>query len=261
MLLVLCAVAGAYRTPLLAPRQAPLLPAHVLPRCAVSAIAMPCEEQAAAATALDVVVTREASTEELEAVARLQLDVFVPFPEAPVLIPMLAGMFEANQRTVRTGMRKRLCEDIMTRVGKGSDILVAAAPADSVDPLPEDPLLEGTYAETDVRLLGTVDISVQEMELPTHSLSDGLYLSHMAVDPAFRRRGLGRRLLEGAEAAARARAAEGIYLHVERGNAGARALYERCGYVKMPEAVPYTSFTEALKVQHRDVLLYYRKLE
>ena len=206
----------------------------------------------------ETVVLRAAAEEELEAVARLQLDVFVPSLDPPPLLPMLTGIYEANQRSVRAGMRRRLCGDIATRITRGSDILVAAVPAACVSPL----LAEGAYAEADERLLGTVDISSQEVELPTHSLSSGLYISHMAVDPAFRRCGLGRRLLEAAEVAARARGAEGgIYLHVERQNAGARALYEQAGFFRQPETAPFLSFTRALNVQHRDVLLYHKPLE
>ena len=76
----------------------------------------------------------------------------------------------------------------------------------------------------------------------------------MAVDPEFRRHGVGRRLLAAAEAAARARAAGGgIYLHVERTNAGARSLYEQAGYVRLPDTAQHAAFTCALNVQHRDV--------
>lgn len=204
---------------------------------------------------------RVASRNELDLVARLQLDVFVPFPEKPVLLPVLSGLFEANQRSVRVGMRRRLCDDIGTRVDKGSDIIVAAVPAAQVPPPPDSGGLDGSYSESDVRLLGTVDISVQEMDLPTHSLSEGLYLSHMAVDPAFRRQGVGVRLLAAADDAARARRAKGIYLHVERSNAGARALYEQCGYVQLPENAVNLGFTTALKVQHRDVVLLYKEVD
>ena len=144
-------------------------------RASVAAIAVSGPAEAAATCdrpLSETVQLRPAGADELEAVARLQLDVFVPSAEPPPLLPMLSGIYEANQRSVRASMRKRLCSDIATRVAKGSDILVAAAPAEEVAPL----LTEGAYAEADDRFLGTVDVSSQEVELPTHSLSQGLYL-------------------------------------------------------------------------------------
>jgi hypothetical protein len=43
--------------------------------------------------------------------------------------------------------------------------------------------------------------------------------------------------------------------------AGARALYEQCGFVRQPETAPYLTFTRALNVQHRDVLLYHKPID
>jgi ribosomal protein S18 acetylase RimI-like enzyme len=195
----------------------------------------------------DTVSLREACSDELDGVARLQLDVFLPSTPTPTFVPMLSEMMAGNQRAVRAGMRRQLCSDIAVRVSKGSDILVAAVPADGAARQQH----AAVYAEADVRLLGTVDLSSQEVALPTHPLSEGLYLSHMAVDPQFRRHGVGRKLLAAAEAAARARAAGGgIYLHVERTNAGARSLYEQCGFVRLPDTAPHAAFTCALNVQH-----------
>lgn len=240
-------------------RSPPARPRAAAVRASVTAVAG--ERLATGMQMAEGIDVRVASRDELDLVARLQLDVFVPFAQKPVLLPVLNGLFEANQRSVRVGMRRRLCDDIGTRVDKGSDILVAAVAADQAPPLPDQGGLDGFYSEADVRLLGTVDISVQEMDLPTHLLSDGLYLSHMAVDPAFRRLGLGVKLLTAAEDAARSRGAQGIYLHVERSNAGARKLYEQCGYLQRPENAVNLGFTTALKVMHRDVVLLYKEVD
>ena len=115
---------------------------------------------------------RCAATEEVEAVAALQLEVFVPEPEPVVLLPMLQQLFQASQQQQRRGMVLRLASDLRTRVDKGSDLLVAAVQLDP--PLPDEDLASiGQYGEVGVKLLGTVDLSSQELLLPTHSLAGG----------------------------------------------------------------------------------------
>ena len=52
----------------------------------------------------------------------------------------------------------------------------------------------------------------------------------VAVDPDFRGRGIGRRLVLAAEADARRRGCAGVTLEVREDNAAARALYEQMGY-------------------------------
>ena len=52
----------------------------------------------------------------------------------------------------------------------------------------------------------------------------------VAVDPRWRGRGIGRRLVLAAEADARRRGCTGVALEVREDNAGARALYEDLGY-------------------------------
>ena len=112
----------------------------------------------------DTVSLREACSDELDGVARLQLDVFLPSTPTPTFVPMLSEMMAGNQRAVRAGMRRQLGRDIAVRVSKGSDILVAAVPADGVARQQH----AAVYAEADVRLLGTVDLSSQEVAPPTH---------------------------------------------------------------------------------------------
>jgi ribosomal-protein-alanine acetyltransferase len=54
---------------------------------------------------------------------------------------------------------------------------------------------------------------------------------NLAVDPAARRHGVGRRLLEAAVAYCRARGVPLVWLRVRAGNRPARAFYRRCGFV------------------------------
>jgi len=56
------------------------------------------------------------------------------------------------------------------------------------------------------------------------------FLAYMAVEEAYRGRGLGARLLAGLEEEARRRGAPYLALMVTEGNAAAEALYERAGY-------------------------------
>jgi N-acetylglutamate synthase len=55
-------------------------------------------------------------------------------------------------------------------------------------------------------------------------------ITAVEVDPGHRRRGLGRAITGALAAAAVRRGTEGLYLQVEDGNAGARALYRQAGF-------------------------------
>jgi N-acetylglutamate synthase len=63
------------------------------------------------------------------------------------------------------------------------------------------------------------------------SIADGWAgLTAVEVDPGHRRAGLGRAITAAACAEAAARGVRKVFLQVEEGNAGARALYERCRF-------------------------------
>ena len=68
--------------------------------------------------------------------------------------------------------------------------------------------------------------------LLTYSANAG-YVSMVVVDPAYRRRGLARDLLERARAASRKRGKRFVALDVLEANTPARALYERIGYRRL----------------------------
>lgn len=63
------------------------------------------------------------------------------------------------------------------------------------------------------------------------------YLYHLAVDPAHRRRGIGRALALRAAAALQARGIEKCHVFVLAENAGARAFWARAGWAERPEIV------------------------
>lgn len=176
----------------------------------------------------------------------------------------------AHDRITAHRRLKRLSDEIDRRVAKGSQILIAfngdaeaaanpamgsarGAGADSGQ-TPSGVVENGQYVEPGPPLLGTIDLSVQEMELPTHALTDGMYVSHMAVAPQARRCGIARALLAAVRDIASQRGEQRLYLHVEPSNAAAVALYETEGYQLQPVGAPYAAFTRALNLQDRAVL-------
>lgn len=112
-------------------------------------------------------------------------------------------------------------------------------PASSPAPPPADP---GAYVFFDERrrpeavlvaeLQGQVSgyVAVRPASpLPSHA--HVLLVGGLGVDPAAQGRGVGRALVEAAVGEARARGARKLALRVLGGNATARRLYERCGFV------------------------------
>jgi ribosomal protein S18 acetylase RimI-like enzyme len=88
---------------------------------------------------------------------------------------------------------------------------------------PDDVLV----AETDGLVAGYVQLH-QSIPLPSHD--HVLEVNGLGVDPGQQRRGIGRRLLEEAKREAARRGASKLSLRVLAPNAGARRLYEACGF-------------------------------
>ena len=143
------------------------------------------------------------------------------------------------------------------RVAKGSTMIVALAPVDDAGADEDEeevgwhPGLESTaplqaltgalasmFGDDDetvdqrlddaCRIVGVCDLSVHEFDLPTHTLSPdyGLYLTALAVHPAYRRAGIATELLAYADDLARSRRLGQLVLHVETDNDDAVAFYE-----------------------------------
>ena len=198
-------------------------------------------------------VIRVAAPHELARVAELQFDTFAPPPESPALLPRLASFYERSQASVRGNMLRKLMDELNSRIDKGSDVFVAAEADD--DALPSGGVDEsGRYVEKGAPLLGTVDLSQQEMQLPTHGIAEGLYMSCMAVAPAARRRGIARALLAASEARALERGESMLWLHVEAGNHAAISLYEREGFARQPDTPLFQGFARALSLQEQPLL-------
>jgi ribosomal protein S18 acetylase RimI-like enzyme len=73
-------------------------------------------------------------------------------------------------------------------------------------------------------------VPLQELE---NLAPDSWYVNVLAVFPEYRRRGLGRQLLELAEAIGAEAGKSGMSVIVSDANHGARRLYESCGYRKI----------------------------
>ena len=80
-----------------------------------------------------------------------------------------------------------------------------------------------TVAESEGALVGVLVLSTTK---------DGFLIDNVAVHPAHRGKGVGRALLELAEAEARRAGFDSIYLFTHEGMVESRALYERIGYVE-----------------------------
>ena len=88
---------------------------------------------------------------------------------------------------------------------------------------PQDVLV----AEIDGEVVGYVTV---RSPTPLASNAHVLQIQGLAVDPAFRRRGIGRALVEAAVAEARRRGARKISLRVLATNPDAQRLYRSCGF-------------------------------
>ncbi|MBW3547833.1 MAG: GNAT family N-acetyltransferase [Actinobacteria bacterium] len=109
--------------------------------------------------------------------------------------------------------------DRLARQARGGGVLLVAALADLV--------------------VGDVYLSCEppgEPELGRH-LPGVPSLVHLEVTPDLRRRGIGTRLVQRAEAEAMRRGAGRVLLGVEGANRGARRLYERLGYVEWEHGI------------------------
>ncbi|MEO0406504.1 MAG: GNAT family N-acetyltransferase [Cyanobacteria bacterium P01_A01_bin.135] len=88
---------------------------------------------------------------------------------------------------------------------------------DPSEPLPSAPL----------PVVGTLELSVRR---PWWTGDRYIYISNVAVDRRFRRRGIAQRLLQASEGIGRSWGLSQLQLHVMADNAPARQLYGRAGY-------------------------------
>ena len=80
------------------------------------------------------------------------------------------------------------------------------------------------------QIVGTVEIAQRQSWPWQGTHAKYAYISNLAVDPGFRRRGLAAQLLTACESLALAWQLDHLYLHVMEDNPGARRLYRRAGF-------------------------------
>lgn len=86
--------------------------------------------------------------------------------------------------------------------------------------------------EVEGRLVGAV--------VATHDSRKG-WINHLAVDPDYRRRGYGLRLVQAAEETLRSQGMQVIAALVESDNAPSLALFQKAGYVEIDQGMHYLS--------------------
>src|SRR6266566_4157003 len=89
-----------------------------------------------------------------------------------------------------------------------------------------------TRARADVLVIDAVGLPVADAVVLYRKNSSAARLYSLVVDPRHRGRGLGKRLLDAAEAAARRRGRRTMSLEVRPRNRDAHKLYQRCGYAR-----------------------------
>lgn len=178
------------------------------------------------------------SKDDLE-IANLRLSVFANF----------------NPESLRI-FCERSCQLLSTRRQRGATCIVATATAIGSDN--EETRTESLPAAADRRegkgpIVGTAEISFHEFSetrlgysRPKDSI---LYITEVAVDAIYRRKGVAKLMMEAIDNLANIREVETIYLHVDVTNFGAVHLYERAGYRKLESDNPiFLEFTTKLNL-------------
>jgi GNAT superfamily N-acetyltransferase len=180
-------------------------------------------------------VVRLAKQGDLAAIGKLHLDGFIPDDMPSLPLPIFMLQIQEN----RVYKLEKFMENVLERYCDGSDFCIAETENGIV--------------------LGAVDISDKEMKSAAHNITEGLYLSSMVVDPAYRRLGIASELLQAAENQAVARGAACMWLFVQKDNDAAMALYERHGYEKQPFTHCNEQFAMSI-VGNTDAPLFCKKL-
>ena len=139
-----------------------------------------------------------------------------------IVTVLLASFYPGAQATqwLYWLMRVGIKEDIKTRLKTPANqyaCLVAL-------------VLDADTAQSTGDIVGTAEISQRPCEAWQVFPPKRAYLSNLAIDPGYRRRGVANQLLSTCETIALSWRYHRIYLHVMANNSAAQALYSQAGY-------------------------------
>lgn len=146
------------------------------------------------------------------------------------IVSVLIGSFYPQARAnqwlywiVRLGIQ----EDIRTRLKTPASHYACLAATTLYLPATQS---DTNAAGQPCKIVGTAEISQRPCESWQLFAPKRAYLSNLAVNPAYRRQGAARQLLQTCENVALSWGFHRVYLHVMADNEAARALYARAGY-------------------------------
>lgn len=162
-------------------------------------------------------IIRRARIEDAEALAR-----FVNYAGEGLPLYLWGKMAEPGESAWEAGFRRASRDEgsfswrnatVIEMDGRCTGCLIGYEIPNAPEPIPPD--------------MPAMFVPLQELE----NLAPGTwYVNVLAVEPEFRGRGLGTRLLALADERAAALGKAGLSVIVSAANSGARRLYERCGY-------------------------------
>lgn len=87
-------------------------------------------------------------------------------------------------------------------------------------------------AETDGIVAGVLEVDYKHIERPSHVTRDVVFIDTMAVDSAFRGRGIGHRFFEKVKELKESSGSDGIELQVNARNHAAYEMYKKYGFTE-----------------------------
>lgn len=219
---------------------------------------------------LVLVFTKETSGLAAITVRRIQKNEIEPFAT------FRAAVFTSGDRC-DVSTKDTVCKLLQHRISAGSQLLVASTKEERECPpsprkgqsggfwfrpsLDVSEMLDQSLADGE-RIAGVVEASTTEFDLPTHSLDpdEGLYITALAVHPAYRRSGVATTILSAAEDEAALAGARSLMLHVSRDNLPAIEFYKSTGFDQLKDKPHYRQFATALNLNPHTHVLFRRQL-
>jgi len=148
---------------------------------------------------------------------------------------------------------ERSCQLLSSRRRRGATCIIATIEKNSNKDQKPKTKTRGIFRKGNGPIAGTAEISFHEFSgtqlghsRPKDSI---LYVTEVAVDATYRRKGIAKLMMEAIDTLANTRNIETIYLHVDVTNLGAVNLYKSAGYRKLEPGNPiFLEFTTKLNL-------------